>query len=343
MEVNNGTLDIKMFDPNEEALRELAAIPVDITDPRDAGQVKAAHEKRMKLRTARVAIEKIGKKMREGALAFQKQVIAREKELVSIVEPEEDRLKTFEEEAEAIKEREARAALLPRRKEQLAEVGGDPLTDEAILDMDAVAFDALLNARQAAKNEAERLEIERKAEELKKREEEAIRAEQEAKERRERSRRDALFNIGLKWDGAAFSYGDIVILWADVLNLDDAAFDTMVANTRTKVDEARDAEKKAAEERARQEERERAEAEAARKEQERIEREAREKEEVERAKAEAEKRAQEERDHLERQEKYRAFRAEHGWTEEKKDDFREENTGTEIVLWQRVGTFKLSA
>lgn len=85
----------------------------------------------------------------------------------------------------------------------------------------------------------------------------------------------------------------------------------------------------------------------------RKEREAREKAEAElnakkeaelRAKIEKEqeeKRAKEESQKLAKQEKYRAFRKEHGWTENTKDDYREENNGDEIVLWKKVGTFKL--
>ena len=101
---------------------------------------------------------------------------------------------------------------------------------------------------------------------------------------------------------------------------------------------------------------ERAKAEAERKvieEKERKEREAREKAEAQlkakqeeemRAKIEkeqAEKRGKEESEKLAKQEKYRAFRKEHGWTEKTKDDFKEENTGDEIVLWKKVGMFKL--
>ena len=85
----------------------------------------------------------------------------------------------------------------------------------------------------------------------------------------------------------------------------------------------------------------------------RKEREAREKAEAElkakqesedkakREKEEADKKAKEEKQELDKQEKYRAFREEHGWTEKNKTDFKEENTGSEIVLWKKVGTFKL--
>ena len=64
-------------------------------------------------------------------------------------------------------------------------------------------------------------------------------------------------------------------------------------------------------------------------------------ERAKREKEESDKRAKEEKKKLDKQEKYRAFRAEYGWTEKTKADFKEENTGEEIVLWKKVGTFKL--
>src|SRR3990167_213558 len=114
--------------------------------------------------------------------------------------------------------------------------------------------------------------------------------------------------------------------------------------------------KKEAEAREKERAKERAKVEAERKkaeEAQRKEREAREKAEAElkakkeaeerakREKEEADKKAKEEKQRLDKQEKYRAFRAKHGWTEKTKADFKEENTGDEIVLWKKVGTFKL--
>ena len=53
-------------------------------------------------------------------------------------------------------------------------------------------------------------------------------------------------------------------------------------------------------------------------------------------KTEAEKKAK-----LEKQNKYRAWRASHGWTEETKADFKEENTGETVVLWKKMGEFEI--
>ncbi len=110
-------------------------------------------------------IEKTGKTLRADALKFQKDVIAREKELIGIIEPEESRLGALEEQANTIKERAARAALLPMRREQLDALRV-AITDAEILDMDNDAFIAYLNEAQAQKNEWDRLEIEKQRAEL---------------------------------------------------------------------------------------------------------------------------------------------------------------------------------
>ena len=213
--MQDDTLNIEKFDPTAAQLFELVAIPVDITDPLNADQVKAAHDKRMKLREARVNITKTGKAMREGALKFQKAVIAKENELVAIVEPEETRLQGFEDEAAILKDREDRKAILPRRRQQLAELEVD-ITDEAILDMDGTAFQTFINSKLHEKNvrdaavikaredaakkveednarERERIEAEKNAQarEAAAREEERKAAEQREKDRIEREKRDA--------------------------------------------------------------------------------------------------------------------------------------------------------
>lgn len=112
--------------------------------------------------------------------------------------------------------------------------------------------------------------------------------------------------------------------------------------------EAEAKEKKLAKERAEQEKKLEAEREKARKEaeaRERVEVELKAKQEAEiRAKIEkeqAENQANEEKKKLDKQEKYRAFRTENGWTEKNKLDFKEENTGKEIILWKKVGVFNL--
>ncbi len=76
----------------EARLRELVAASADITAVIDKDGREQAHRTAMVLRNARVAIEKTGKAARDDANAFNKAVIAKEKELVLIVQGEEDRV-----------------------------------------------------------------------------------------------------------------------------------------------------------------------------------------------------------------------------------------------------------
>jgi hypothetical protein len=170
-----------IFDPSVETLQKIVASTSLIT----ADNLELVHDTRIQLRDARVAIEKQGKSLRAEALKYQKDVIAREKELLGIITPEEERLAAIEEEAKAIKERESRAALLPMRKEQLARFGELP-ADETILDMDNDAFIVYLNEQQSQKNEADRIAIEAEKAKL------ARDAELQAAREQERARMEAM-------------------------------------------------------------------------------------------------------------------------------------------------------
>ena len=149
------------FDPTFEKLQSIVAETAKITalDLADDTQLAVVKGTRIQLRDARVMIEKQGKGMREDALKYQRDVIAREKELIAIIEPEEKRLKAIEEEANTIRERKAREALLPMRREQLLPLGV-AFTDETLLDMDNDEFIEFLNTSTALKNERDRQEIE---------------------------------------------------------------------------------------------------------------------------------------------------------------------------------------
>ncbi len=77
-----------------------------------------------------------------------------------IIEPEEIRLKGLEDQATTIKERAARAELLPMRREMLAGLELEPSLDGFLLDMDKDQFISYLNECQAQKNERDRIHIE---------------------------------------------------------------------------------------------------------------------------------------------------------------------------------------
>ena len=103
------------------ALAADSARIVEITNP---GGYKECDAARISLKMARVLILKTGKQAREDAIKFQKEVIAKEKELVELIEPEEtrlgalqdavDRQKEIEKQAKDAAERERVAAVAAR-------------------------------------------------------------------------------------------------------------------------------------------------------------------------------------------------------------------------------------
>jgi hypothetical protein len=141
------------FDPAVADLQAIIAETAKITatDLSDSKQLDLVKSTRIKLKKARIVIEKQGKEMRDDALKFQRDVIAREKELIAIIEPEEERLKAIEAEAERLKERAIRMTALPLRREQLSNIGdGIEVPDDELLDMDADQFVSYMNVRKIA-------------------------------------------------------------------------------------------------------------------------------------------------------------------------------------------------
>ncbi|TXH55602.1 MAG: hypothetical protein E6Q97_08515 [Desulfurellales bacterium] len=268
-------ISVVQFDPTVEDLHKMVDATKDITatDLEDKAQLKIVTQNRIALKNARVKIEKRGKELRDDAIQFQRDVIAKERELVAIIATEEDRLAAIEKQAKHIALMKERSLVLPARRERLAKIGDDHevMSDEFINVMDPIEFDNYVAERTAAKAEADRQKAEA----------ERLAAEREA-ERAENERR---------------------------------------ARER--------------EEQARIDERRRIEEETARKEREQAER-------AERERIAAEQRERDERARLEQQERYQTFRASHGWTPETKADFKEEKVGGEIVLYKKLGTFKLN-
>ena len=66
---------------------------------------------RMALKNTRVEIQKLGKAAREDATAFSKAVIAKEKELIDVIEPEESRLQALQDAWDAAREAEKQARI----------------------------------------------------------------------------------------------------------------------------------------------------------------------------------------------------------------------------------------
>ena len=134
---------IKDFDFTAEMLQRIADQYSWLTiqwlgDIQGYNKVKTA---RIELRNKRNQIAKAGKEMRDEANAFTKNVIAREKELIGIIEPIEETLKQEEGKYNDLIEKQKRIQLLPERKARIAELECIEVTDEDILSMDDMQFE----------------------------------------------------------------------------------------------------------------------------------------------------------------------------------------------------------
>lgn len=155
--------DPKSFKPqNEKILTDAVKLTSKIkaTDLTDKSQLAVVRQNRIALKNARVAIQKRGRELREGATAYNRAVIAEQDRLVGIIEPEEERLAKIEAEAEKLAILEERKAKLPERVKRIADIGltqedGKPFAiDEAyILTLDDAAFDGFYNNQVAHHNQ----------------------------------------------------------------------------------------------------------------------------------------------------------------------------------------------
>lgn len=192
---------IEKFNPTkaeiQAAVLEVEGLKINGID--DVAGYEAVKVGKKKLADYRIEITKFGKKQREEAIAWQKEVLRQEKELLAMIEPTEVKLKEQLEGIDHQKKREERRVLLPSRKKMLEEIGAE-WTDEEILDMDekefASEYGSLRMEYDAEKAEKKRKEEEEKrhAEEMEKAKEEAAKkateeAERKAKEELEKVER----------------------------------------------------------------------------------------------------------------------------------------------------------
>lgn len=194
-------MNLEKFDPTVAELTKVAeeSRAIVVTDFDDPKQIEAVHAKRIELKKTRVSIEKRGKELREDAVKFSKAVIAKEKELIAIIEPEEIRLDQLEDAAKQNAIEKERLRKWPERLERLKalEYKGGSSDDYVLRMMSDVDFETYIN-NVKAKIEAERLSKEREAllaqeMELKRKEEELAakeRALEKEKADRERAERE---------------------------------------------------------------------------------------------------------------------------------------------------------
>lgn len=172
--MENQNLTVEVFIPIIAELNALK-LKAQSIDRTDLVAVKAV---RLELKAKRVEVEKFCKGARENANNFAKMVIAKEKELVAIISPEEDELASIEAEIKRLAEREERKALLPNRIERLKAIYNGKydsmntvliatgVTEDDLLDMDGSNFEGLVNRKLAEKNQADRDEIARQQAEI---------------------------------------------------------------------------------------------------------------------------------------------------------------------------------
>lgn len=281
--------DLKEFNPTEAALHSLVEKTQKITasDLSDKAQMEEVRVNRIELKKARVAIEKQGEKYREDAVAYSKGVIAKVKELISIIEPEEDRLKQIEAQAKQNAEIAEIKAVVPDRIIRIAEIDPDYNIQEQMVTIESLshtAFDTFLNNILSNKNEresvrlkeesdrveAQKAENERKEREIAQAEEdrlEAIRIEGEQKRLKERADRDqhrsnVLFDLGFLLRDGVFEYLDLNIIASHIFESSDEAwvasldtFKESVNSSKVRAEEARKKELDEAEEKGKEIER----------------------------------------------------------------------------------------
>lgn len=322
------TLDIDAISPRKAELVNLveSSRALQVTDLGDKAQVALVTRKRIELKNTRITVEKQAKDMREEAKDFQKKVIALEKELIGIIQPEEDRLKKIEADAEAHELRESRKKALPARVQRIAGIGltqedGTPavIDQDYILTLDDTLFETFYNQQVAHHNDVTAARNRAKETKLREEEERIEREKARAAEASAAAERELKWPERLKRCNAIEDGNDYQVTGAAALkSMSDERFEEYV-KTRAEQHERRKREMADAEERGRKA----------------AERKAAEEREnqAQRERQEAEK--------MERSKKFQAFLAGLGQTGENKDEFTTKvlSDGS-IDVYRRVGTFK---
>ena len=190
------TLQIEKFNPTKQVIQlkidEAKLLTINGIDDKDGyNKVDIA---RKELKQIKSNIKNTGKDLRADAVAFQKAVIEKEKELTDLIIPVEKDLQEKQDCIDLEKEKIKRLVLLPNRKEQLAKIN-ITVEDDFILLLDENSFTEFLNKKTSEFLEIQqqkfRAEQEAKEKEMAE-QQRKVRAEQEAKEK---EINDALFKI----------------------------------------------------------------------------------------------------------------------------------------------------
>ena len=309
------TAEVEIFNPTIAELTKIVGTAKDlvIADYKDKAQIEIVSAKRKELKKIRVAITNRGKELREEALAHQRKVIEKEKELVGIITPEEDRLQKLEDEALMKIEQDRRRGLLPDKLAMLKALGFEPTPEQQdnLLLLTDEGWADYYNRCVARKNEADRIALEEREAEQKRKEQELEdekkRIAQEEAERKAKAEQEEKDRVAREEQ-------------AERERLQKIEDDKKKAIADAQAKERQEKEAKAREEKARADERAR------------IEQEEKEK----KAKEEAERIA------LEKKKIYKQFLTDNGYTEELKNDYLIKNDNLVITLYKKVNTLDLS-
>jgi len=173
--------EIIKFDPTIEVLNAIVekSRKIDKIDLEDKQQIELVKQTRLSIGKARISIEKIGKELRSGALAFQKAVIVKEKELLDIINPEENRLKQIEKDAEILEIKKDRLIQIPIRKERLIK-HEIQISEDVLLELDDIKFESMFYQLIAEKQEKIQADIERQRLEIENEKQRLIQIEKDA-------------------------------------------------------------------------------------------------------------------------------------------------------------------
>lgn len=305
---------------------------IKVTDLTDEKQLKIAKESRIALRAVEISIEKRGLGYRKVFSAINSEILVKERELKAITSSEIERLEKIETEAKELAIRTEREKKLPERKSRIEEAELNffhDKTDDELLEMDSHVFESYfieLSGRNVEHKKFEAEEAQRKADEQEEenkkeakrlqkekddaerekeiRKEEGQKAKDDAKEATENKVKERNDKRHMQVTGLGLQYVEEHRSYV----LED--FNVALVELQTMTDDEWAGlmlKIKTEQER----------------------------------RVEAESKA-EDQAKLEKQNAYRKWRADLGFSQETRDDFKEEKVGESVVLWKRVGVFEIN-
>jgi len=192
-------MEIQKFNPTvaeiKAAVLEVEGLTISGVD--DEAGYAAVKVGKKRLADYRIEITKFGKQARQGLLEAQRDIIRQEKELLEMITPTENKLKSEMEAIDEEKKRAERAILLPSRKKMLEELQDiiPMISDDEIVALDEKEFSEYYTSKKMAyleekdnRQKAKEAEEKRLADLEEARKEAAANAKKEAEEKAERDK-----------------------------------------------------------------------------------------------------------------------------------------------------------